>query len=47
MDYYERVIQERQDGLDSVEKLLGEVKDITVQINTKVHEQREDLVEIN
>ena len=47
IDFNERIISERQEDLNNAEQLIMETRDIAKQINSKVHEQREDLVEIN
>ena len=46
-DYMNDVINQRQKELDSVEKLVGDINKIAKTINTQVHEQRTDLVEID
>ena len=47
IDFNEKIIKERQEGLDDAEALLLENRSLVQQINNKVHEQREDLVEID
>ena len=46
-DYMNDVINQRQKELDAVEKLVGGINEIAKTINTQVHEQRKDLVEID
>lgn len=46
-DYMNDVINQRQNELNSVEKLVGDINKIAKTINTQVHEQRSDLVEID
>ena len=45
-DYMADVIKQRQDDLDNVEQLMGDINDIAKQINTNVHEQRKDLEDV-
>ena len=47
IDFNEKIIQERQENLDAAEAIAVATRDIAITINQKVHEQREDLVEIN
>lgn len=46
-EYMADVIKDRQDQLNDVEKLMGDINVITKDINSKVHNQRKDLVEID
>ena len=43
----EDVIKQRQEELNNVEQFMTDINDIAKEINTKVHEQRNDLIEIN
>ena len=43
----EEIIDQRQDELNDVEKLMTDINTITKDINSKIHEQRTDLVEID
>ena len=43
----EEVIKQRQEELNDVEALMGDINSIAKDINKKVHEQRNDLVEID
>ena len=43
----EQVRAERQDGLNHVEEVMTYINGIAKKLDTKVHEQRGDLVEIN
>ena len=45
--YMEDVIKQRQEELHNVEQFMTDINDIAKEINTKVHEQRADLVEID
>ena len=45
--YMEDVIKQRQEELNNVEQFMTDINDIAKEINTKVHEQRADLVEID
>ena len=39
-DYMQDVIQQRQEELNNVEKLMGDINAIAKQINVNVHDQR-------
>lgn len=39
-DYMADVIKQRQEDLDNVEQLMGDINSIAKQINTNIHEQR-------
>ena len=41
------VIKQRQEDLDNVETLMNDVNSIAKQINVKIHEQRDDLEQID
>ena len=41
------VIQQRQEELNNVEKLMSDINSIAKQINVNVHDQRQDLVQID
>ena len=45
--YMEDVIKQRQEELNNVEQFMTDINDIAKEINTKVHEQRSDLIEID
>ena len=45
--YMEDVIKQRQEELDNVEQFMTDINDIAKEINTKVHDQRTDLIEID
>ena len=45
--YMEDVIKQRQEELNNVEQFMTDINDIAKEINTKVHDQRADLVEID
>ncbi len=45
--YMEDVIKQRQEELNNVEQFMTDINDIAKEINTKVHDQRKDLIEIN
>ena len=47
IDFNDKIIKERQEGLNDAEALITETRDIAKQINSKVKEQRQDLVEID
>lgn len=47
IDFNEKIIHERQDVLNDAERLMLETNALAKQINSKVHEQRKDLVEID
>ena len=46
IDFNDNLIKERQEGLDDAEALIMETRDLAKQINSKVHEQREDILAI-
>ena len=46
-DYMQDVIQQRQEELNNVEKLMSDINSIAKQINVNVHDQRQDLVQID
>ena len=41
------LIQDRQDTLNSVEHLMSDISEITKQINTKVYDHRDMIIEID
>ena len=45
--YMEDVIKQRQEELNNVEQFMTDINDIAKEINTKVHEQRDVLIDIN
>ena len=45
--YMDDVIKQRQEDLDNVEGLMSEINGIVKDINTKVHDQRSDVIEID
>ena len=46
-DYMADVIAQRQEDLNNVENLMNDINSIAKQINTKIHEQRKDLEQVN